>query len=342
MIPDDLRRSLVARLMDVPLVGQDDNAAGRTALLGGIPNTAYFTRNIGNSRGDVMLLVLQSEENFGPAGEWRLLQIIDNALDTVAGTDLGRDLHTIREQLELVARGARRVKLLPTEVFQVHLFDLRQPVMTCIGQLPTGPGTTGFAVNTPTPTLLKYFCDSLRQRGDEYRAWSRTDVAPTGPPLVIDPKHTTATLVLDKIDRVRSLLAKKHILWPMYIEDAAEAAAVWGSLAAAFSGPLDHHLVITFGLPAGTAVPPSMVPLPAPRFTSQDISSWLSDIGTTLAWQQSVIRQWAEAILVGCAGNPDDLPIELVYRQLEFHQNLVAQHSTPEELLDALTYLIGV
>src|SRR5215217_820351 len=89
MIPDDLRLALVEGLMRVPLVGVDDNAMGRTALLAGIPNTAYFTRNDANARGDVMVLVAQLEENFGVNGEWRLLQLVNNVLPMVQGTELG-------------------------------------------------------------------------------------------------------------------------------------------------------------------------------------------------------------------------------------------------------------
>ncbi|MFC9356445.1 hypothetical protein ACFTZB_07655 [Rhodococcus sp. NPDC057014] len=337
MIPDDLRRDLVARLMDVPLVGLDDNDKGRTALLAGIPGAVYFSRNAGNSRGDVMLLVLQSEEAFGPKGEWRLLKIIDNALDTVEGTELGLELRAIRQQLlRLVEEDIQPVKLHPADVAAVHLFDLRQPVLMCLGQLPIEAGTTGFVVNTPTPRLLAYFCDSVKQRGAGYGTWSRNDVATTGPPLVIDPKHTTAAVVLSKIDKVRSLLAKKHVLWSMYLEDAAEADAVWGDLATAFSDTLDHHLVITFGMPADTPVPASMVLLPAPKFTSRDISNWVREIGTTLAWRDSVVEQWASVILVDYAGNPHDWPIELVYERLEYHRDLVTHHRTSDELLGAL------
>jgi len=336
VIPDDLRRDLVDRLMDVPLVGLDDNDKGRTALLGGIPNAAFFTRNSGNSRGDVMLLLLQLEENFSRTGEWRLLQIIDNALGTVEGTELGVDLHAIRDQLLLVEQGNRAVRPHLAEVAQVHLFDLRQPVFMCIGQLPTDPGTSGFAVNTPTPRLLAYFCESLKQRGADNRTWSRNDVLTKGPPLVIDPKHTSAAVVRSKIDKVRSLLATKHVLWPMYIEDAGDAAAVWADLAAAFTGALDHHLMVTFGLPAGMDPPPGMVRLPAPKFTSRDVSNWVGDIGTTMNWQHSVTQEWASVILVDYAGSPDDLPIELVYEWLEFHRGLITQHQTADELLEVL------
>jgi hypothetical protein len=56
MIPDALRKDLLAALGRVPLVAADDDA-GRTALLAGIPGAGYFQRNRSSSDGDIMLLV---------------------------------------------------------------------------------------------------------------------------------------------------------------------------------------------------------------------------------------------------------------------------------------------
>jgi len=332
-----LRRVLVEKLMDVPLVGVDDNAVGRTALLAGIPNTAYFTRNSDNARGDVMMLVLQLEENFGAKGEWRLLQLVDNALPGVQGTELGMQLRQIREELLKVEEGDRPVQVHPVEMAQVHLFDLRPPVITCIALLPTIARASGFVVPTPTPRLLAYFCDSLKQRGAEYNRWSRNQVATAGgTPLVIDPRHTAVAVVLARADKVKSLLAKKHVIWPIYVDNSTDAATVWEELRKAFEKAYEHHLVITFGMPAGIDVPTGMVCLPSPKFTSQDVSNWVNDIGKVLAWREAAIERWASVILLGCADNQDDLPIEMLYERLEMHRGLITQNRTENELMNAL------
>ena len=82
-----------------------------------------------------------------------------------------------------------------------------------------------------------------------------------------------------------------------------------------------------------------MTLLPAPKFTRQDISDWIAVIGKTLTWREEEIDWWAELILLNCAGNPDDLPIEMVYEQLEHHCGLVTQHRNPDDLMNALKVL---
>jgi hypothetical protein len=332
-IPGDLRRALVEVLMSVP--GGDDPAARAAFLLAGIPHD-YFTRNPANLFGDVMLLVSQVEEIFGAKGDWCLLQLVDNALPAVCGTELGKRLQQIRAELVEVEKGLRPVQAHPAEVAQLHLFDLRRPVFTCMGLLPLDAKVSGFVVTTPTPKLLSYFCDSLKLRGAEY-IWSRDEVATTGTPQVIDPKYTPVTVVVNKSDKVRSLLAKKHVIWPIYVSDATDAVAVWRKLDRAFEKTLERHLVIVFGMPTGADVPPGMVLLPAPKFTSKDISNWVGDIGKALTWHETVTERWASVILVGCAGNADDdLPIEMVYEQLELHCRCITQNRNPHDLMNAL------
>ena len=160
MIADDLRLALVEAVSKIPLAVDQ---VGRTSLLAGIPQAEFLTRNSSNSRGDVMVLVLQLEETYGPAREWRLLQLIDNAAASVAGTDLAKQLAQIRRSLLEAAR-PRHPK--PAETAQVHLFDLRQPVMMCVGQLPPTGGISGFVVPAATPRLLRVL---LRQPPASWR-----------------------------------------------------------------------------------------------------------------------------------------------------------------------------
>ena len=196
MIADDLRRSLVEAIRKIPLA---NSFAGRTTLLGGIPKVGYLTRNLENDLGDVMVLVLQLEETFGPKREWRLLQLIDNAAADVQGTDLGNRLAEIRRAL---LEAARPRSFKAAETAQVHLFDLRQPVLMCAAQLPRSGGISGFVVPAATPRLLRYFCDSLQRRGAEYGAWTRERVAATGSPLVIGPLQTAVSVALAHAKKV--------------------------------------------------------------------------------------------------------------------------------------------
>lgn len=63
MIADDLRKGLVDAISKVPFAA---NEVGRTTLLAGIPGSGNFSRNPLNASGDIMILVLQLEENYGP------------------------------------------------------------------------------------------------------------------------------------------------------------------------------------------------------------------------------------------------------------------------------------
>ena len=334
MIPDDLRLALVDKLLCVPSVA-GGGQAGRDALLSGMPNLFLYRNDAGSARGDVMLLVAQLSEIFGANGEWRLLQLVDNALPLVQGTEAGTELLKIREELLEAQKGLRPVLVHPSEVAQVHLFDLRQPVYICIGKLLDVVKASGFVITTPIPRLLGYFCDSLKQRGAREGLWGRDEVAATGPPAVIDPIHTTVAVAASKSDKVRSLLVRKHVLWPIYVDDAADAAALWQQLEGAFEDTLGHHLVIAFGMPADANAPPGMIRL-APKFTSKDISNWVTAIGEKFTWREKEIGWWAKLILMNCLGNPDDLPAEMVYEQLERHCALVVQNRNPDDLMNAL------
>src|SRR5262249_48177046 len=137
-----------------------------------------------NPLGDVTVLVTQLEEIYGPNREWRLLQFIDNVASSIPNTELQTNLLSIRVQLQTTGRPS---KLNPAETAQVHMFDLRQPVMMCVGQLPRDGGVSGFVVPGATPMLLKNFCESLRHRGEQYAAWTRDRVVQPYAPKVIGP-----------------------------------------------------------------------------------------------------------------------------------------------------------
>lgn len=117
MIPDDLRLALVENLLCVPFVAE----GGRDALLSGMPNLFLYRNEEGNAFGDMVLLVAQLSEIFGANGEWRLLQLVDNALPSVGGTEVGWQLRKIRGELVEVQKGLRPVQVHPAEIAQPRL-----------------------------------------------------------------------------------------------------------------------------------------------------------------------------------------------------------------------------
>ena len=336
MIPDDLRDRVIDALMRVPLLGEGATAVGRTALLAGIPQVQAFSRNPENARGDVTILVLQLEDNFGPQGEWRLLQFLDTAARSVLGTQSGQDLQDIRLELERVRLGTRVSVVHPAEVAQVHLFDLRRPVLTCIGMLPPQAAVSGFVLPSPTPRLMGYFCESLKHRGVDQGAWSRDQVAPTRPALEIDPRHTPVAAAVASALKMSPLLARKHVIWPAYVRTQGDADVFWQGVSGGYARPVDRHLVVIFGMPPGVAAPRGMFALPAPQFSQRDVASWVGDIARVMAWQEAVVQRWAGVIITGFGADQNDLPIDGVYDRLEYHRGLLADIKTQEALMQAL------
>jgi hypothetical protein len=330
MIADDLRLELVQTISRTPIAGTE---VGRNTLLAGIPNAGAFARNPANGTGDITVLILQLEDNYGREGEWRLLRFIHNAAASVPGTELGRKLETIRQDLQ---QAARPRTISAAETAQVHLFDLRQSVMMCVGQLPPDGGISGFVVPGATPRLLRYFCDSLRHRGVEYGVWTRDRVAAPTPPLFIGPLQTAVSVAAGHATRVRQLLAVKHVLWPAYVENTADGDSLWQAVKAVFDRPPQKHMVVVFGMPEERALPAGMLPVPSPRFTSKDVASWITDIAKAKAWHDSLVKRWTTVIVMGFTSG-GALPVDIVYDRLEHYHGLVNEHRDDEQaLLQAL------
>jgi hypothetical protein len=324
MIADDLRQALVLAISKTPDAETD---VGRTTLLAGIPGSAYFERNRSNVKGDIMILVLALEENYSANGEWRLLQFIDNATFPVAGTDLGKSLLGIRQEL---LKTVRPRKVNPAETAQVHLFDLRRPVMTCVGQLPQDGGVSGFVLPCATPRLLRYFCDSLRHRGEEYQSWTRARVAATASPLVIGPLQTAVSVAADYAKKLQPLLAVKHVLWPAFLEHDTDAAALWEAAKAVFDPAPKNQMIVVFGFPENRPQPAGMISLPSPQFTSSDVEGWMMDIAKARAWQQSLVARWTAVIVMGYTSE-GPLPVDIVYDRLERCHSLVNEYRDDEQ-----------
>lgn len=340
MIPDDLRRRIIEALLRVPLAGGDDPVGRTAALLVNIPNAGVMNRNPRNARGDVILIVAQLEESYDASGNLYLVKV----LETVApdettdgpgeGTELDRELRELKVELRRWVKGSRPKRLALDEVGQLHLFDLRRPVLTCLGTLDAR--VQGFVLPTPTPRLLRYFCESLRHRGAEQKVWERDHVTTSGAPLVIGPRYATAAFAIERAAKARSILATKDLIWAVHVPDAQDAQALWAGVAAAYREPPGQRFVVVFGMPPGAATPGEMVALPAPIFTERDISSWLDDIVKASSWTEAVLPRWTRAIVACCPGRPDDLPIDVVYEQLEYHRGLLADCHTEEMLSQRL------
>ena len=329
MIADDLRLRLVEAIMNTPSAGTE---VGRTSLLAGIPNQGFLTRNPANARGDIMILVAQLEEYFGPAREWRLLQFIENVARTVQGTDVGRALVAIKRDLE----NALPAKVNAARTAQVHHFDLRKPGLMCVGQLPPNGGLSGFVLPGSTTRLLRYFCDGLRQRGADNHQWARDRIAPVASLLVIHPLHTTVSAAADSARRMQRLLSLKHVIWPAFVETLADADALWTAVKDAVVQPLTTHMVVVFGMPDCNAPPSDMILLPAPQFRATDLVEWASDIAKAKGWPEALRQRWTGSIARGYAPQKT-LPSDSVYERLERYHQLVSEHADDDQsLLEAL------
>ena len=134
-------------------------------------------------------------------------QLVDNALPQVQGTEVGMKLLKIRRQLLEVQKGLWRVPAHPGEVahFTVRPADTGRYLHLVAPGCSEGLGVRGYHPHSPAPRL---FLRQLEAEGeDERRCWVRDEAAATGTPMVIDPKHTTVAVVVNKSDKVRSLLA---------------------------------------------------------------------------------------------------------------------------------------
>jgi hypothetical protein len=264
-----------------------------------------------------------------------LALLIDNAIPSVAGTDLEQELQQLRKE---VVKGAQAQQTSPAEMAQVYLFDLRQPVMMCIGQLPPDGGVSGFMLRAPSPRILRYFCDSLRHRGAYNGFWTRDQVAAPGSPVVIDPIHTDMATAIKKVVNIRTLLETKSVLWSAYVRNAGDAQALWAGVRDAFNRQPTRHLIVVFGIPEDMALPDGMKGLPPPAFRTDDVACWVRDIVKVQAWGQSLVERWTSVIVMGYAGK-EVLPVDDVYERLERHYALLNEHRDEQALLQALREL---
>src|SRR5262249_55401605 len=103
------------------------------------------------------------------------------------------------------------------------------PIFTCLGLLlePAAPAVSGFVVPTPIPRLVRCFCDSLKQHGQQMKLWAREEVADPGATVKIDTVFNPVASVVRRLDGIQSLLARQHVLWPLYVGDPDDAKDLW-------------------------------------------------------------------------------------------------------------------
>jgi hypothetical protein len=333
-----LRDALLATLARLPQV-QGDGAAGRDALLLGIP-LPYFERDRSNAQTDLMLIVGLLEHAFGPGGEWYLLRLVENAGLGVRGTGVARELLAIHRQLEQALDAARRARLQPADVAQVHLFDLAPPANVSVLRLmESAPGTLhGFVLTTASPKLLGYFCERLKRRAVEMEVWARGAVAPVMPPLTIHPLYLGVAAAVHKASNHRAVLERKNVIFPVCVPEPADAAELWLGLQARLAQPFGQRLVVVLGTVA-EATPAGMTRLPKPQVNSTHVTEWVRGIVAAASWPAEIVERWAAVIMTRSGPEP---VVESLYEEIEAQSTLVLQNRSQAEFLQALEDLESI
>jgi hypothetical protein len=339
-VPVDIRRSLKEALERLPQAG---SAAGRDDLLDGIPHDR-FNRDLYNLAVDVSLIVGQVEGNFSIDGKWHLLQLVENAIVRAKGTELGRDLVAIRNALEALLDDFRKAHLGPEEVAQIHLFDLTEPVKTCLNSLPEEPCTCGFLLHVPVLRPLKCFCESLAHRGAKQERWTRAQVSVRKVPLVVKVPHASMERAFKGACEHKAQLDSKIVICGVHVHEIGDAPALWSKLRREFGGKLKNRFIVVFGMPEGSAAPRGMKTLPPPKFTPAHVSEWIGPIVNSMPWKKDndLVERWTRMIVAEYHDSEDGLPIDWLYEQLEVHRDLVTTYRTEKAFKKRFTELAAM
>lgn len=333
MIPTELRFRLVEIIQGLAVA---ETADGRGQLLADIPNAFAFSRIKDNKNADINGLVLQLQWTFGPYGEWRLLQLVDNAARSIPRSELYDHLQNVRREITTYAQ---RPRAGIAEAGQVHLFDLRRLVMMCVAVLPPDGGLCGYVIPGASTRLLKYFCDNLKFRGAQEKVWTREQVA-TAAPLTVAQPHTGVGKALEEARKKKGLLAVKHVIWPAFFRDAALGCQLWLDLQAAFADRQPGRMIVVFGLEEGPAagIPPGMYPLPGAQFTQTEIRDWWADLFGGVA-DPRIVERWTSLVSMGYESSAS-LPVDIVYDRLErYHQIVNECQCDSQKMLGTLSEL---
>jgi hypothetical protein len=342
MISADLRKRIVDLLLGVPLI---ESVGGRTALLASMPSPLLRDNN--NTLVDLQLLLSQLEVSFEIMGDWRLIIFIKNATNAVEGTELAKKLRRLLIELENVLAESRKKKVNPSEIAQPYLFDLKQPVMHCLAHL-SDPKMCGFVLPAATSHPLRPFCDRLKHNAVQTDQWKRDQVFTAGIPLKIDPLHTSVDLAFRRACelKVKVKSQNKIVIWPVYIQDSADALELWSRLKDEFGAEISRSFIAVFGMPPGISLPDGLLLLPAPNFKIKDVKDWISPIVESLEWRETLADRWTRIIVaecrpLNCVNQDDDLLIDRMYEQLEYHRELLTQHQTEAAFIERLDLEYG-
>lgn len=324
MIADELRRELITTLSLIPAAQEWQ---GRNALLIRIPAIQHIDRDRSNMDVDLTIIVAVVGHITCEDGTPGLLQLIDNAVPMVRGTERADDLLKIRQKV-ISTR-----KLNPAEIGQVDLFDLYQPVMRCLSYLGPEGGVTGFVLPSATAPLLENFGESLKHRGHPM-LWSRGGFAAIGVQTVnaVGNPVSNASRNLTNLKRP---LERQHVLWAACVENPADCATLWQTARAAFDG-IQKHMIMILGCES-ESIPRGMVELPRPVFRSSDVEKWLKEVGESERWNDGLLKQSASAII---AGDAEPFLPDVIYGRLKRCRKLLDVHAgNHDELCEALRYM---
>ena len=199
-------------------------------------------------------------------------------------------------------------------------------------------GLIGLGIPCAEADLLKNFSEKLRIVIGHSKAKIR-------PLQKVDPKYSERAAAT--IGQYRPQLAQHDVLCPVALYDRPTAEGhdinvrFWKALGDAFSGQLDHRLIVVMGRDAESIVPPDplfpdgVVVLPAPEFTREHVSSWIQDVAAGLGWSPRYIVAWKRTMLARC-GQGGSLWIAGVYYHIEFALRLLQGNPTADEFLAEL------
>jgi hypothetical protein len=329
MIPQHLREQLVQTVCGIPSTYTE---SGRGALLTGIPIPIVCNLRDSNQHTDISNMVNLLAECYGrgPRREWWLLQFIGNAQSAASGLALIGTLERIKQ--DLVA-DQQTAFVNWAEMAQVHFFDLRQPVMRCVLELPRNGGVSGFVIRGASRIILDYFCQSLPYRGETWsRLWKRSQLFPSNA-MRIRQLETAVSVAVRTIQQFERLIKTKHVVWAAEVESEDDAEFIWQSTKVMFGLPPANHLILILGMPEDQKPPTEMKILESPVFDAQEVRAWVEDIAKIRLWNNLLVDRWTKVLVTGCSNGEFPSP-EMLYRNLERFHRLLVCHSEDDQALE--------
>jgi hypothetical protein len=142
-------------------------------------------------------------------------------------------------------------------------------------------------------------------------------------PLSLKPEHGRVSSKVERVRRNIDDLDSANVLRVVHV-DAAPAdhvAEFWGQVRQLI-GASQRHFVLLFVGDAGTAFPPEVTVLPAPRFDPADLTLWaastviLINKVMRIGWPVSLAAPWTELLCAGASDGPE-LDVGMVYEAMD-------------------------